>query len=67
VNRSLDFSFHAWRGIGPDEEPDLFFWRWRLGFVTVTVSRVDVLRAYRKLKDAARDALALLNRDGEGR
>lgn len=77
VTRSLDLSLHAWRGIGPDDEPDLFLWRWRLGFVTVTVSRVDVLRAYQELKaraeqlrETAREAVRRLEGredDGEGR
>lgn len=55
MTRSLDLSLHAWRGIGSDEEPDLFFWRWRLGFVTVTLCRVCVLAAYQDARaEAAR-------------
>ncbi len=51
---SLALSLHAWRGIGPDVEPDLFFWRWRIGFLTLTVCRVCVLAAYQDVK-AAKD------------
>lgn len=58
MNRSLAISFHAWRGIGPDVEPDLFFWRWRFGFVTLTVCRVCVLAAYWETKSALARAKA---------
>lgn len=50
--KSLEFAAHAWRGIGPDVEPDLFFWRYRFGFVTVTVAKVPLLAAYHELRDA---------------
>lgn len=76
MTRSLDLSLHAWRGLGSDIEPDLFFWRWRLGFVTVTLCRVCVLKAYQdakaeaaKLRREMERALRLLERrddkDGE--
>lgn len=53
MNGSLDLSLHAWRGIGPDVEPDLFMWRYRLGFLTLTVCRVCVLSAYQDAKAEA--------------
>lgn len=55
---SLSLSLHLWRGIGPDVEPDLFVFRWRLGFLTVCVCRVCVLERYRKLKAAIGQAIA---------
>lgn len=62
MNRSLDLSFHAWRGIGSEPEPDLFEWRYRLGYVTVMLCRVCVLAAYQD----ARAAAAKLRRTIEG-
>ena len=55
---SLGFILHWWRGIGPDVEPDLFFWRWRVGIVTVTVCRVCVLAKYQDTKAALARATA---------
>lgn len=45
-----------------DDEPDLFEWRYRLGFVTVMLCRVCVLAAYQD----ARAAAARLRRTIEG-
>ena len=53
MSRSFDLSLHAWRGVGPDEEPDLFVWRYRLGFLTVTTCRVCVLGAYQDARAEA--------------
>lgn len=53
MSESLDLSIHGWRGVGPDVEPDLFEWRFRLGFLTVTVCRVCVLTAYQDAKAEA--------------
>jgi len=53
VSGSIEVSLHDWRGIGPDIEPDLFVWRYRLGFLTLTVCRVCVLAAYQDTKASA--------------
>lgn len=64
----LYFRFHGWRGFSlANDQGDFFHYVWRLGFVTIYVCRICVLDAYRNMKVAARDALALLNRDGESR
>lgn len=55
---SLDISFHGWRGIGPVIEPDLFLWRWRFGFVTITACRVCLLSTIHKFRAAIADALS---------
>jgi hypothetical protein len=55
MNGSLALDLHGWRGIGPDVEPDLFVWRWRVGFATFSVCRVCVLAAYQDVRaEAAR-------------
>lgn len=61
-SRSLELALHAWRSFGPDEQPDLYFWRWRLGFMTVTMCRVCVLAAYQDAKAEARRLRETLNR-----
>lgn len=48
--RSLDVSFHGWRGFGADKEPDLFRWRRRFGFVTVTLCSVEFLAKLREVR-----------------
>lgn len=53
MNRSLAVSFHAWRGIGPDVEQDLFYWRIRFGFMTLMFCRTSVLAKYREVKAEA--------------
>jgi hypothetical protein len=50
MNGSISLSVHWWRGIGPDIEPDLFLFRWRLGFLTFSVCRVCLLTRYRELQ-----------------
>lgn len=72
MSGSLDLSLHLWRGVGPDRQAGLFLWRWRLGFLTLTVCRVCVLGAYREAKAEAarlREAMtqALLRVDREKR
>lgn len=60
MNRSLDLSFHGWRGIGPDVQPDLFEFRWRLGFVTASLCKVCVLDAYEKLRGTIAETISTL-------
>jgi hypothetical protein len=68
MSPGIAFSLHWWRGIGPDIQPDLFWWRFRLGFVTVSVERVDLLAAYRKLRATIAQRVAHdLKKDKEGR
>jgi hypothetical protein len=50
MSPGITLTAHLWRGIGEDAQRDLFFWRYRLGFVTVAVERQDVLAAYRLLR-----------------
>ena len=71
MNPGVSISIHFWRGIGADLQRDLFWCRYRLGFVTIAVQRQDPLRAYRGIRQAAESALDKLNRrvrqDLEGR
>ena len=60
---SIGISLHMWRGVGPDVEPDLFVFRFRLGFITVSVCRASLLEAYRKLRRTIERAID----DTEGR
>ncbi|WP_319798302.1 hypothetical protein [Nitrobacter sp.] len=48
----LSIAFHAWRGIGADTQPDIFFWRWRFGVLTLSVDKADLFAAYAKLRAA---------------
>jgi hypothetical protein len=52
ISPGLSIAIHYWRGVGPSVEPDLFFWEWRFGFVTLTAQRRQPLLAYRKLRVA---------------
>ncbi len=54
---SLSLDLHWWRGIGPDVEPELFVWRWRLGFVTLSVCRVCLLTRIHQLREAIQHAI----------
>lgn len=70
MNGSLSLDLHLWRGIGPDVEPDLFLWRWRLGFLTLSVCRVCLLTRIRMFRNAAAQSIATLDqrvreRDGQ--
>lgn len=69
MNGSIDLSLHGWRGIGPDIEPDLFVWNYRLGFATLSISRVPVVRAYQDVKRSAERLRAAIREalPGEGR
>lgn len=50
MSPGISLSLHWWRGIGPDVEPDLFLFRWRLGIATVSVCKVCLLDSYRLLR-----------------
>jgi hypothetical protein len=52
MSPGISVSIHFWRGIGRDIQPDLFFARIRLGFVTLAVERGDLWKAYWKLRKA---------------
>lgn len=58
----LSLDVHGWRGIGPDIEPDLFVWRWRLGFLTLSVCRVCLLDRVRLLRGTAQQAVLELTK-----
>lgn len=71
MSPGITLSLHWYRGFGEDIQRDLFWWRYRLGFVTVALERQDTLRAYWKLWNAIderirRDA-ARIRCDQEGR
>lgn len=57
-DKSLKVELHGWRGIGADIEPDLFFWRWRFGVVSISICRVCVLGAYWQMKARVEDLKA---------
>lgn len=57
MNGSLSLDLHFWRGIGPDKEPDLFVWRYRLGFLTVGIARVNLLDRIHQLRAAIERAI----------
>lgn len=57
MSPGISVSLHFWRGCGPDIQRDLFVWRYRLGLLTLSVERADVLAAYRKIRAAAQEAL----------
>jgi hypothetical protein len=62
MSPGITLSLHRWRGIGGDVQPDLFFWRYRFGLLTIAIERTDTYRAYRGMRQAAEDALNQLNR-----
>jgi len=64
MSPGITLSVHWWRGWGQDQQRDLFWWRYRLGFLTVALERADTLTAYRKLRVAIE---ARIRRDEEGR
>ena len=67
---SLSLDIHAWHGIGPDDEPDLFIWRWRLGFLTISFCRVCLLSRIRQFRSVAQQSIATLDqraREADGR
>lgn len=64
MSPGITLSLHWWRGCGPDIQRDLFWWRYRLGFLTVAVERADLLSAYRKLRTAIERAVDQANVEG---
>lgn len=52
MSPGITLSVHWWRGWGLDQQRDLFWWRYRLGFLTVALECADTLSAYRKLRVA---------------
>lgn len=64
MSPAITLSVHWWRGIGPEVQANLFFYGYRLGFVTVSIERDSVLAAYRVLRDAMAERI---QQDREGR
>ena len=60
MSPSFSISAHFWRGIGGDKDFSLFWWRYRLGFLTVSIDKVSLYEAWRKLRDTAEQALLKL-------
>lgn len=70
MNGSLSLDLHFWRGIGPDVEPDLFVWRWRLGFLTLSICKVCLLSRIHQFRETAAQSIDRLDqrireRDGQ--
>ena len=57
MNPAISLSLHWYRGFGPDIQRNLFWWHFRLGFLTLAVERVDVLDSYRKLRSTIENAV----------
>jgi hypothetical protein len=64
LSPAITLSVHWWRGIGPETQANLFYYGFRLGFVTVSVERESLLEAYRRLRRALAERIA---KDEEGR
>lgn len=64
MSPGISLALHWWRGFGPDVQPDLFWWRYRLGFATLSIERADLWEAYRKIRDAM---VKRVENDREGR
>lgn len=58
MSPAVTLSLHWWRGLGPDVQLNLWYFGFRLGFVTLSVERESVLAAYRKLLDAVQRRVA---------
>lgn len=71
MSPGITIFLHLWRGIGGDAQRDLFWWRYRLGFVTLAVEHADTLTAYRKLRVTIEERVAAdearVRRNAEGR
>lgn len=64
VSPAITLSVHWWRGIGPEVQANLFFYGYRLGFLTLSIERDSVLEAYRLMRRALAERIA---KDEEGR
>jgi hypothetical protein len=64
MSPGISASVHWWRGWGRDQQEDLFWWRYRLGFVTVAIERRDLFAAYQKLRETI---VETIRRDEEGK
>jgi hypothetical protein len=64
MSPGIALTLHWWRGIGPEVQANLFFYGFRLGFVTISVERESVLEAYRRIRRALAERIA---KDEEGR
>jgi hypothetical protein len=53
MNPGISISVHWWRGIGTDPQLDLFWWRYRLGVLTLAIEIKDPFAAHLKLRAAA--------------
>jgi len=71
MSPGISFDLHGWRGIGTDQEPDLFRWRRRFGFLTVTIRQVEWVARVRELEAEVaklRDTIArAIRKSEEGR
>lgn len=58
MSPGLSVELHWWRGIGPTVQRDLFFYGFRLGFVTLSICRVCVIDSYAKLREAVESRIS---------
>jgi hypothetical protein len=57
VNPGIHIGLHWWRGIGTSNEPNLFWFEYRLGFATLSIERTWPLFQYRKLRTTMEQAV----------
>jgi hypothetical protein len=62
MSPGITLELHWWRRPGLPAQRELFFYGICLGFVTLSICRVCVIESYAKLRDAAAQALAELER-----
>jgi hypothetical protein len=58
MSPGISLSLHWWRGFGPDAQGDLFWWRYRLGLMTVSVEGRDPWAIYQKLRATVEQRVA---------
>jgi hypothetical protein len=66
VIRGITISAHGPRGWGRDEQEDLFVWRRRFMFVTVSINKADFLEVYLKLRETIERRVAH-DQEGNGK
>lgn len=52
MSPGVSIEIHAWRGLGPVLQKDLFYFGFRLGFVTLSICRVCVIDSYKMLRES---------------
>ena len=65
MSPGITLELHAWRGIGPTVQRNLFWYGYRLGFLTLAICKHCVIDRYAALRKVVEKSVEQSKRSGQ--